>query len=332
MATTTKKWAGSIGPRMAKSVNAAINAVNWEGKSRVEISGVVGGNEFRAVTTSMFGAVRTEATEGLQDIGDRYEWNLTPENYKLVIAELDTLKRRLEETRPVVDNRRTPEVEAERRSICKAAEQDRTIEARAKVAEIDRTTSELQARYPWAKQTGSDHARAAANIKRELADAFPGIRFSVKSESFSMGDSVDIKWEDGPTSKEVEAITNKYQRGHFDGMQDLYEYDHSAYAEAVRAWLGSSKYVQTHREASDAVILTTARLLCEKQGVEYGNPEHLRDLRNVRNLYGAGDGEDLLTHVWRVVQFVSFPAVFQVVGLAHDETSGHWEPYTLVLQ
>lgn len=331
MTTTKTTWTSSLGPRMAKAVNAAINAVNWEGQSRVELSGVAGVNEFRAVTTSMFGEVRGEAIVGINDIGARYEWNLTPENYKRVIAELDTLKRRLEETRPVVDNRRTPAVEAERIDARKAADQDRAIEARAKQAEIDRITSELQSQYPWAKRAGSDHARAAANIRRELADAFPGVKFRVRSESFSMGDSVDVHWEDGPTTAEVEAITGKYQRGHFDGMEDLYKYDHSAHAEAVRNWLGSSKYVQTHREASDAVILTTARLLCEAQGIEYTHPEHLRDLRNVRNLYGAGDGEDLLTHVWRVVQFVSFPAVFKVSGLKRDERPSHREPYTLVL-
>jgi hypothetical protein len=316
---------------MAKAVNEAWGAVSWEGKTHVEVTGVVGQDERRSVLTAMCGDVREDATAGLQDIGDRYEWTLTTENYKRVIAELDTLKRRLQESRPVVDNRRTPAVEVARIEERKAADQDRAIEARAKNADCERITADLQAKYPWAKKTGSDHARAAANIKRELAQAFPGATFKVRSDSFSGGTSVDIDWQDGPTTKEVEAITGKYQYGSFDGMQDLYEYDHSAYTAAVRKWLGSAKYVQTQRNASDAVILTTARLLCEVQRIPYTQPEHLRDLRNVRGLYGVGDGEDLLTHVWRLVQFVSFPPTFEITGLQRDEESGHCEPYTLTL-
>lgn len=329
---TKRKWGGSIGPRMAKAVNAAWSAVNWEGKTQLELSGVVGQNEHRAVVTPMFGPVRQEASDGLHDIGERYEWTLTPENYKRVIAELDTLKRRLEESRPVVDNRRTPEAEAERISEHKAAEQDRTIEARAHQAEVARLLSDLQSQYPWAKQDGSDHARASANIKRELAQAFPGIKFTVRSDSYSGGNSVDIGWHDGPTSKEVEAIADKYQHGSFDGMQDLYEYDRSAYSEAVDRWLGSAKYVHAQRGMSDEVTLTTARLLCEAQHVPYVQPEHTWELRNIRNLYGNGDGEDLLTHVWRLVQHVSFPPSFEIVGLKRDEESGHYEPYTLELK
>ena len=332
MEATKGTWTSSIGPRMAKAVNAALHAVTWEGKTRVEISGVTGVNEFRAVTTSMFGEGRPEAVVGLEDIGNRYEWTLTSENYKRVIAELDTLKRRLEESRPVIDNRRTPADEAERVDTNRAASQDRAIETRAKQAEIDRITVELRVQYPWAKQSGSDHARAASNIKRELAEAFPGIKFRVRSESFSGGNAVDVHWEDGPTTKEVDAITGKYQRGDFDGMQDLYEYDNSAHAEAVGAWLGAAKYVQTHRDMSHAVTWEIARLLCEAQGIEYRQPEHIYELRNVRNLYGWGDGEDLLTHVWRLFSTVSFPASFEIAGLASNEEAGHCEPYTLVFK
>lgn len=332
MQATQGKWSSSIGPRMAKAVNAAFHAVTWEGKTRVEWIGVVGGEESRMAVTSMFGEVRPEAAVGLEDIGNRYEWALTAENYKRVIAELDTLKRRLEESRPVVDNRRTPAEEAERIDTNRAASQDRAIEARAKQAEIDRITEDLRAQYPWAKQSGSDHARAAANIKRELGEAFPGIAFRVRSESFAGGNAVDIHWEDGPTTKEVEAFTGKYQRGDFNAMEDIYEYDNSAHAEAVSAWLGSSKYVHTHREISHTVTYTTARLLCEAQGIEFRQPEHVYELRNVQHLYGWGDKEDLLTHVWRVFQFVSFPAEFEIVGLQRDEENGHFEPYTLELK
>jgi len=317
---------------MAKAVNSALSAVNWEAKTYIELIGVVGVQESRHVLTAPFGQSRADVAPALEDIGNRYEWTLTPENYKRVLAELDTLKRRLEESRPIHDERHTPEQEAARVAEQNGREQDRAIETRAKDADRDRILADLKTRYPWAKQDGSDHARASANIKRELAQAFPGIRFQVRSDSFSGGDSVDVRWENGPMSAEVEAITGKYQHGSFDGMQDLYEYDHSAFAEAVGTWLGSAKYVQKTREYSEAVLFTTARLLCEAQHIDYKQPEHVYELRNVYHLYGAGDGEDLLTHVYRLLSPLSFPAVFEVVGLKDDPENGHQEPYTLELK
>lgn len=331
MNATKGKWSGTLGPRMAKAVNQAWGAVQWEAKTYVELIGVVGGQESRYVLTAPFGESRAEVGEALEDIGNRYEWTLTPENYKRVIAELDTLKRRFEESRPVKDNRRTQAEEAERISEQKAREQDQAIEGRAKRAEYDRHLADLKAKYPWAKQEGSGHARASANIKRELSQAFPGVSFRVRSDSFSMGNSVDVGWTDGPTTKEVEAITSKYQSGHFDGMQDLYEYDQSAFSDAVDNWLGSSKYVQTQRSYSEAVLRTTARLLCEAQHVAYLEPDKVWELQNVRNLYGNGDDRDLLQHVYQLLQVFSFPPQFEIEGVKHNDESG-LHPYTLVLK
>src|SRR5690606_21503340 len=50
----------------------------------------------------------------------------------------------------------------------------------------------------------SSHAAASAAIKAELTTLYPHIKFSVKSDSFSMGDSVHVNWTDGPTSDEVD--------------------------------------------------------------------------------------------------------------------------------
>lgn len=91
----------------------------------------------------------------------------------------------------------------------------------------------------------SSAANCAAAIRTELKTAFPGIKFSVTCENFSMGDSVDIRWEDGPTTKEVEEFTSKYQYGHFDSMTDMYESSNS------RDDIPQSKYVHTNRQLSE---------------------------------------------------------------------------------
>lgn len=97
---------------------------------------------------------------------------------------------------------------------------------------------------------GTGRIIAAKNIRRELKAAFPGIKFSVTSESYSMGDSIRVRWTDGPTGEAVESIVNKYQAGNFDGMTDSYTYSSSEFNKNH----GEAKYVFANRDVSPAVI------------------------------------------------------------------------------
>jgi hypothetical protein len=87
---------------------------------------------------------------------------------------------------------------------------------------------------------------AAWNIRQLLKAAFPGVKFSVTTDKFSMGDSIRIKWTDGPTDEAVSAITDQFSSGHFDGQTDCYEYSASAFTDLF----GQSKYVNTSRYRS----------------------------------------------------------------------------------
>lgn len=60
----------------------------------------------------------------------------------------------------------------------------------------------------------------AANIRAELKTAFPGVKFSVTSQSYSMGNCIDVRWTDGPTEEAVSAIAMKYEKCGFDGTDD----------------------------------------------------------------------------------------------------------------
>jgi hypothetical protein len=71
----------------------------------------------------------------------------------------------------------------------------------------------------------SNQALAAQAIRKELKAM--GIKASVKSKGYSMGDSVDVTLLNDPTPSVVAAVkdmTAKYQYGHFNGMEDIYEY------------------------------------------------------------------------------------------------------------
>src|SRR4051812_47791020 len=65
-------------------------------------------------------------------------------------------------------------------------------------------------------------AKGAAQLRTALKELWPNITFRIRSETYSGGDSINICWNFGPTSKEVDAIANQWQDGYFDGMQDMY--------------------------------------------------------------------------------------------------------------
>jgi hypothetical protein len=57
----------------------------------------------------------------------------------------------------------------------------------------------------------------ASLIRKSLKESFPAIKFSVRKQS---GSSIDIRWQDGPTIKQVEAVVSRFAGGYFDGMTD----------------------------------------------------------------------------------------------------------------
>ena len=97
-------------------------------------------------------------------------------------------------------------------------------------------------------KTISTHADAAKRIKAELKQSFPMIKFSVKSKSYSGGDSIDIGWTNGPAACSVNKIVKKYEYGKFDGMTDCYDYTN------VRNDIPQTKYVFASRDISDDIF------------------------------------------------------------------------------
>lgn len=120
------------------------------------------------------------------------------------------------------------------------------------------------------RQTGA--ASCAITIREELKKEFPGIKFSVRSENFAGGDSVNIGWEDGPTVKQVEHFTGKYQEGNFNGMEDIYEYNNR------RKDIPQAKYIMESRKISkesEAVLLPIVTEIFNNSPSGCHNPENL---------------------------------------------------------
>jgi hypothetical protein len=140
------------------------------------------------------------------------------------------------------------------------------IAAAATKAENDRTKKEadekeakelaaLPALFPYLKQ-GSGVVEGAANMRIELKRTFPGVKFSVKSEHRGSS-SIDIGWTDGPSVEQVKEITDKYQQGNFNGMEDIYEYNRAVWPEVF----GGARYVFENRHISPELTLKAAKEL-----------------------------------------------------------------------
>jgi hypothetical protein len=98
---------------------------------------------------------------------------------------------------------------------------------------------------------GQGPVTAAKNIRIELRRAFPGVKFTVNTKQYSGGNSINVRWIDGPTTAQVDDIIKAYSAGHFDGMTDCYEYrGDRAFTEAF----GSAKYVFSERDYSDKML------------------------------------------------------------------------------
>jgi len=66
-------------------------------------------------------------------------------------------------------------------------------------------------------------ANCSKAIKNELKAKYPETKFSVTSENFAGGNSVNVEWIEGPSTDDISEITGKYKYGNFNGMIDMYE-------------------------------------------------------------------------------------------------------------
>jgi len=63
-------------------------------------------------------------------------------------------------------------------------------------------------------------AQTAKLVRAALKEAFPGVKFSVKSSTYAGGASINVSYTDGPSASQVEGIAKAFQGSYFDGMTD----------------------------------------------------------------------------------------------------------------
>lgn len=104
-------------------------------------------------------------------------------------------------------------------------------------------------------------------VRATLKTAFPGVKFSARSKSYSGGSSIDVVWTDGPTTAQVKPILDAFQGADFDSSQDLKTHN------AARLFNGelvkfNVDYVMGQRDHSQATYRAAALRVAEETGLE----------------------------------------------------------------
>lgn len=147
-------------------------------------------------------------------------------------------------------------------TVSRSAEEAR----HAKEVRQHQEREQLRQDFAYLKPVSHDerHSKTGArNLRTELKRAFPSVKFSVR---MSGGYGMNIHWCDGPTTEQVEAISDKYQEGSFNGMEDIYERN------SDNVWpdvFGGDNYVFTRREYSDRLVQIAIDLEYEEYAKNY---------------------------------------------------------------
>ena len=91
----------------------------------------------------------------------------------------------------------------------------------------------------------TDAVLVAKHIRQDLANAFPGQKFSIRKADYS---TINIEWTDGPTREEVEQIAGKHQRQCTRDRwnDDLWDYIDTAFTSVF----GGVNYIYYYRETA----------------------------------------------------------------------------------
>lgn len=126
-------------------------------------------------------------------------------------------------------------------------------------------------------------ALTAAAIRKKLKEM--GIKASVTSDNFAGGNSVRVHMEDmsPETSEKVRVMARAYQYGHFDGMNDIYEYSNR------REDIPQVKYVQVENRCSDAMRERIYKFAREYWTGGDTFPENMAEANLYKTIEGCGE-------------------------------------------
>lgn len=108
-------------------------------------------------------------------------------------------------------------------------------------------------------------AQTAKRVRGILKVKFPGVKFSVRSKTYSGGSSVRVHWTDGPRTGSVNQAVQWLEGADFDAMTDSKTYDPPAFVgdEGRLYQVQGADYIFCDRSFSDEGWAKMQRRVCD---------------------------------------------------------------------
>ena len=237
------------------------------GTYRKELSGIKGSTEKwhgerSSIVQHLFGVPQTLKNQELFDTEyttflDTLPGTITEDNMAIVVLRADTI---FNAHLIIEDNRKTQEEVDTQTKSNNEAQVKRDEKQAVKMVAEEKESIELLKEFGHMKRysagDNSSHALTSSNIKKHLKKQYPGHKFSVKSQSYSGGSSVNVSWTDGPSYTEVDEFVDRFQ---YNGVMD--NTDHVAcrtVGNAFRSLFGSVGYASCNRTVNEERYTETA--------------------------------------------------------------------------
>ena len=193
-------------------------------------------------------------------------------------------------------------------AILRAANEERNAEEKRRQEAENRKFAEAVAAarrrfnyIPCPKQDGKylRTGEVSRNLRAVLKHEFPGVKFSVRSNSFSGGDDARVSWVDGPSRAKVEPLVDGFGESVHEPNTDYWDH----VTTVISAVCGGFSYTFAEREYSDA-----AR-------------------KPVEDFFRAKGykGNDLYREVHAVLDKTDFPAAFEIEAVVFNADKAAFE-------
>lgn len=152
----------------------------------------------------------------------------------------------------------------------------------------------------------ADTRKTSNLLKRYFKKEF-GLVTKIKTSKFSMGDSLDVVYTMGADKSLVEPIINQLQRGHFNGMEDIYENTPNKESVVLEGYqLEDWKYTGVRQEVPDELLYRFAKVVSDN-----GSFKDVPKLESIDQFHkqfperwgSAWDWSNLLFQYWKVRNF-----------------------------
>lgn len=107
-------------------------------------------------------------------------------------------------------------------------------------------------------------AETAKMVRVALREAFPGVKFSVRSSVYAGGSSINVSWVDGPNGAMVDRVAGTFSGAYFDGQLD-YKGATKAMIDGVVVQFGAD-FIFTQRKCTLAFMQAAKAAAVRKYG------------------------------------------------------------------